>query len=110
MASAPRALLYECRPVPYRPSREVQRVRVPVGTPTPTGAGPYRSPAFLISIEPHVVDGELPTTDHPSMTGMHEWRMGRMSDSPARYERGGSLSSHRSTGASSPHTQSLALL
>ena len=36
--------------------------------------------------------------------------MGRMSDSPARYERGGSLSSHRSTGASSPHTQSLALL
>ena len=46
------------------------------------------------------MDGELPTTDHPSMTGMHEWRMGRMSDSPARYERGGSLSSHRSTGAS----------
>ena len=28
-----------------------------------------------------------------------------MSDSPARYERGGSLSSHRSTGASSPHTE-----
>ena len=56
------------------------------------------------------MDGELPTTDHPSMTGMHEWRMGRMSGSPARYERGGSLSSHRSTGASSPHTQSLALL
>ena len=25
-------------------------------------------------VAPSVVDGELPTTDHPNMTGMHEWR------------------------------------
>jgi len=59
VARALRALaIRPVRPSPTGIAEEVQRVRVPVGTPTPTGAGPYRSPAFLISIEPHVVDGE----------------------------------------------------
>ena len=54
---------------------------------------PYPSHAEVISL-PCVVVFVLKST-----------LLDPMSDSPARYERGGSLSSHRSTGASSPHTQ-----
>ena len=52
VASAPRALLYECRPVPYRPSREVQRVRVPVGTPTRPARDPIGAPRSSYPLSP----------------------------------------------------------